>query len=79
MQAQVKRWGNSLGIRIPQSVTTELGLCEDSKVDLKIKGGQIVIQPKPKSYELTDLLSSITPENIHKPTDWGKPLGNEAW
>ena len=32
---------------------------------------------KNKKETLEDLLSKITPENIHPEIDWGKPVGKE--
>lgn len=71
MEGRVKKWGNSLGIRIPQSVAEDLGLAENSAIDLRVEAGQLVIRPKPKTYRLDDLLQKVTPENIHEETDWG--------
>jgi hypothetical protein len=32
-----------------------------------------------KELTLDDLVSRITPENVHGETDWGPPAGREAW
>lgn len=32
-----------------------------------------------KKYTLEELVSKITPENSHEATDWGDPVGEEAW
>ncbi len=79
MEARVKKWGNSLGIRIPKSVVDEIGLHSEVVVDLLVKDGQLVIRPKTKTYKLEDLLDLVTLENIHPQTDWGSAVGKETW
>tara|TARA_R110002072_G_scaffold297959_1_gene471315 strand:- start:26286 stop:26432 length:147 start_codon:yes stop_codon:yes gene_type:complete len=38
------------------------------------------LDDKPKlHYELDELLAKIAPENRHKETDWGPPVGKEVW
>ncbi|PQP88113.1 AbrB/MazE/SpoVT family DNA-binding domain-containing protein [Paenibacillus sp. AR247] len=61
---QVQKWGDSLGIRIPKSLALKVGLEEGSKVDLYVENGHLIIKPKPSSLE--ELLTQVTPENIHK-------------
>ena len=79
MEARIKKWGNSLGLRIPRSLAADIGLQEDVAVDLRIQSGQLVIVPKTKKYELDELLAQIKPTNVHNQTDWGLPVGKELW
>lgn len=79
MESRVRKWGNSLGIRIPRSIAADIGLAENSVVDLKIQAGRLIVRPKAKAYELDELLALVTPENIHSETDWGRPVGKEVW
>jgi len=74
---QVQKWGNSLGIRIPKSLALKVGLVEGSEVDLDVEDGHLVI--KPKSAKLDELLSQVTPENLHKEVATGEPQGRESW
>jgi antitoxin MazE len=76
MEQTLKKWGNSLALRLPKRIAEELNLKEGSKVDIKIEGGKIVIVPK---KELKELLESIKSDNLHKETDWGQREGNEIW
>jgi antitoxin MazE len=76
MEPTLKKWGNSLALRLPKGVAKELNLKEGSKVEIKVEDGKIVIVPK---KELKELLESIKPENLHKETDWGQREGNEIW
>lgn len=43
---QVQKWGNSLGIRIPKSLASKVGIEERSQVDLNVEDGYLVIKPK---------------------------------
>ena len=79
MEARVKKWGNSLAIRIPQSVAEDVGLTEDSAVDLVVRSGKLVIGPKKRDYSLQELLSKVSKDNLHQSTDWGPPTGAEVW
>jgi antitoxin MazE len=44
-----------------------------------VRNGAIVIRPSRPSYSLEQLVSQITPRNRHDETDWGAPIGHEAW
>ncbi|MFE5321771.1 AbrB/MazE/SpoVT family DNA-binding domain-containing protein [Paenibacillus sp. NPDC056579] len=74
---QVQKWGNSLGIRIPKSLAMKVGIEEGTEVDLDIEEGHLVI--KPKSITLDELLSQITPDNVHTEISTGEPQGRETW
>jgi len=82
MKAQLKKWGNSLALRVPTGLLTELNLSENSIVDLRIENGRLIIAPMQKrkwKYSLEDLLAGINEENIHPETDWGSAVGEELW
>lgn len=79
---KVKKWGNSLAIRIPQSVVQDLGLSNDSQLQLTSNGKSVTLKPKvnkAKKIDLVKLLEGVTPENIHPEVDWGPPVGKEIW
>jgi antitoxin MazE len=80
METCVKRWGNSLALRIPKPLAEEVGLTEDSPVKLSLEEGRLVIVPimEPR-YALEILLAQVTPENLHNEVDAGKAIGGEAW
>jgi antitoxin MazE len=75
----VNRWGNSLGVRIPQLVANEIGLKVGSLVDVTVVDGKAIISPIEKKYTLEDLLEGVTPELIDGEYDWGEPVGAEVW
>lgn len=80
MVATVAKWGNSLAIRIPQSLAKEIHLAEGVEVDLEIVEGVLMIKPRTrKQYSLEQLVDAITPENLHTEIESGVAMGNEAW
>ena len=80
MKARVRKWGNSLGIRIPKVLAQEVALATDSEVDLSTQDGTIVISPvMQKAVSLRWLLSRVTEDNIHGEISTGKVEGREAW
>jgi antitoxin MazE len=78
-RTQIARWGNSLGLRLPKSVTVEARVDEGDTVDVSVKNGAIVIRPSRRAYTLEQLVARITPRNRHKESDWDTPMGDEAW
>jgi antitoxin MazE len=80
MKAVVKKWGNSASVRIPAAVLQAAKLRLEDSVDVREESGRIVIEPVPrKEYDLSELLKRITAENLHEETDFGRPVGKEAW
>ncbi len=78
--SNVKKWGNSLAVRIPTAVAQDLGLSENSSVRIISDGAVATIKPeRPKKVTLNELVNSITPQNRHNAVDWGKPVGKEIW
>lgn len=80
MQTRIQKWGNSLAVRIPAAFARSLGLEQDSQVELTMTRSQLVIAPvrKPKP-KLAELLDRITPANVQREVDAGKPQGRESW
>jgi len=78
MEAVVKKWGNSLGIRIPNMIAKELSLKDGSCVDINEKGKKIIIMPVRKN-RLSEMLSKINNQNLHAEIETGDPVGNEIW
>ncbi len=76
MFANVSKWGNSLGVRIPRSIAEQLGISEGVPVELIVEDDHLLIH---KVYRLEALLAQITPENIHSEIDTGSPVGKEIW
>ncbi len=75
----INKWGNSLGVRIPQTVANELGLKIGTIVNVEVVNGTAVISPIRKKYTLEELLAGVTPELVGGEYDWGQPVGGEVW
>jgi len=82
MKGQVKKWGNSLAVRIPAPVADELGLQDNAPVQLEVVDGKLTIQPlsrRRNKYTLAELVEGITPENMHPAVEVSGPVGDEGW
>ncbi|MFV9504589.1 MAG: AbrB/MazE/SpoVT family DNA-binding domain-containing protein [Oscillochloridaceae bacterium umkhey_bin13] len=80
MQSRVQKWGNSLALRIPKSFAAEIGLADDTPVEISLVEGKLIVAPLPQpAYTLDDLLTQITPENIHAEHATGAAEGHEVW
>ncbi len=78
MILQVKKWGNSLAVRLPKDISKALSVQNDSFVELKLVKDGLLLKPK-KSSELDKLISQINPKNLHTEIKIGKSVGNEIW
>jgi len=78
MEAVVKKWGNSLGIRIPNLLAKGLLLKDGSYVNINETGDEIIIRPIKKN-NLSDMVSQINEHNLHKEINTGEPIGKEIW
>ena len=78
MSTIVKKWGNSLGIRIPKTIAQKLRLHSGSQVELDMINQRIVITKS--NLELDLLLDRIDSTNCHHEnfTD-DSNVGNESW
>ena len=81
MVCTVRRWGNSLAIRLPRTVTAEAALTDGSPVTIKAANGIITIEKLEAwpAYRLEELVRGITPQNRHKSIDASYPVGREVW
>jgi antitoxin MazE len=79
--AVVKKWGNSLAVRIPAHFAQQLNLTENTPVDYAVVDGSLVIRPVTENgpYSLKDLVDRMTTENIHGETETGTVIGQEIW
>lgn len=79
-ETTLSKWGNSLAVRIPQALAAQAGLVEGDCVALAVDATRgIVVRSARRKYELSELVSKITPTNRHGETDWGQPQGKESW
>ena len=80
MITRIQKWGNSLGVRIPKGIATDVRVAEGESVELSVEAGRLVIAPvKRQKYELDKLLEQVSSENLPGEIDFGKPIGKEIW
>jgi len=80
MKTKIKKWGNSLALRIPKSFALNANLRQDELVDLSIEKDRIIITPiGEKEYSLDELLESVSESNLHGEFDTGASVGKEIW
>lgn len=77
MKTHIKRWGNSLAVRIPRAYAEQAGLSEGSQVEFVAEGQDLVFR-RPR-YRLDALLKDVKPDNVHDEQDWGARRGRETW
>ena len=78
MTVAVKKWGNSMALRIPRDMVRSLRIENDSLVELRIDNGTMIVEPQRGSL-LDDLVARIDPSNLHGEIDTGESVGHEAW
>jgi antitoxin component of MazEF toxin-antitoxin module len=66
MNLIIKKWGNSLGVRIPKNIAERGKLALDQEVSIEVVKDQVVITPIPKKkeYSLQELLDRCSPEAL---------------
>lgn len=80
MKTRIQKWGNSLALRIPKSFADEVGLKQDSPVEVSLEDGRLVIAAAPKfKLPLKQLLAQVTKDNRHAEFDTGRAAGSEVW
>lgn len=80
MTVKIRKWGNSLGIRLPKAIMQENNITDGSEVDITTKDGVIILKPvQKKKYELKDLLDGVSEVNIHNEIKTGDATGKESW
>jgi antitoxin MazE len=62
--SKVARWGNSLGVRIPQEGVEQLKLKAGQSVKVRVQGGTITIRRAKarKKWTEQELLEGVTPD-----------------
>jgi antitoxin MazE len=80
MDATVKKWGNSLAIRLPRAFAEQLGLANGTAVDLSLTEGGLLLTPaRPAPPRLEELLARVTRRNVHAEVRTGAAVGREVW
>lgn len=91
IQSEIKQWGNSLGVRIPKEIRSDLNLFDGSKIIISLnrKNKKIIIENSSqnltindlaKDFNLSDLTKKITKKNKpEKEESLFGIVGKEVW
>ncbi|MCI9503736.1 MAG: Growth regulator [Hungatella sp.] len=86
IQTNIRRWGNSQGIRLSKEILAQMDLQENDTVGIKIYDGKMTVEKinKPKYLNLTERLEAFYKRPIDEiyvestqEVDVGDPQGNE--
>ena len=77
MQVRVSRWGESLGVHIPEDAASRVGLTEGSMVEISVEDGRLLLTPAAARYRLAELLEGVTPEAMRDAFGCDTPHGRE--
>ena len=80
MRTKVRRWGNSLAVRISKTYADDIGIKENSRIEISLADGDLVLSPaRTTTFTLKRLLAAVTEENLHQEVETGPVVGNEVW
>ena len=79
MRVAIRKWGNSLALRIPRTLAADIHLTSGSHVDVAVENGRLIVVPVSAALTLDALLAAITPDNLHGEFPTGQRVGREAW
>ena len=80
MRVAVRKWGNSLGLRIPKALAEQAGIANGAALELVADGRRLVATPVVDAPTLDELVAGITPANRHGEVDAPRVrVGREAW
>ena len=88
IQTNIRRWGNSQGIRLSKEILAQMDLQENDTVGINIYDGKMTVEKinKPKYLNLQERLEAFYKRPIDEifvestqEVDVGDPVGNEQW
>lgn len=79
MQSQVKKWGNSQGLRLPQELLRQVNLAVGDEVDISVEDQKIVIVKSRRRRSLDEILALMPMDYQATEEDFGHPIGLEEW
>ena len=88
IQTNIRRWGNSQGIRLTKEILAQMDLQENDTVGINIYDGKMTVEKinKPKYLNLQERLEAFYKRPIDEifvestqEVDVCDPVGNEQW
>ena len=80
MRAHIRKWGNSLALRIPKAFAADANFGDGTPVELTLVDGRLIAAPvRAPRVSLRRLLARVRREQLHEETAWGARAGREPW
>ncbi len=80
MQAQVKEWGNSQGIRLSKEVLKSAGIELNEILDVSVANGVITLMKPFRHKTLEERAAEYDGKlMLDGEYNWGEPVGREIW
>ena len=80
MQAQVKEWGNSQGIRLPKEVLKNAGIALNDILEVTVSNGVFTLVKPFRHRTLEERATEYDGKlMLDGEYDWGEPVGREVW
>ena len=80
MQAQVKEWGNSQGIRLSKEILKSAGIALNDFLDVSVSNGVITLVKPNRHKTLEERAADYDGRlMLDGEYDWGEPVGREVW
>lgn len=80
-RAKIERYGNGLGLRLPDDVVRLIGLSDGSEIELEVSGAQLVLK-RARKLTLDEMFRGKTDAEWRAAYqecdfDWGPDVGRE--
>ena len=80
MQAQVREWGNSQGVRLSKEILKSAGISIDDVLDVTVSNGVITLMKPVRHKTLEERAAEYDGQLLlDGEYDWGEPVGREVW
>lgn len=88
LQTNIRKWGNSQGIRLTKEILSQMNLKENDTIEINIYDGKMTIEKinNPKYLNLQERLEAFYKRPIDEiyvestqEVDVGDPVGTEEW
>ena len=80
MQAQVREWGNSQGVRLSKEILKSAGIEVNEVLDVTVSDGMIVLVKPFRHKTLEERAMEYDGKlMLDGEYDWGEPVGREVW
>ena len=78
MTIKLKKWGDSIGVKIPKDIVKRANLSTNSEITIEYANQKIIILRNKKPLRLKGLLSQVTKDNCHSEV-FRDRIGKEVW